>query len=463
MTTEEIKYVISDVGADKVAGDFGKVATSIGGAEKASGSFNAKVAGTSMVVQDLGMALGRGNPKIMEFTNVVAGARSSLMGLTAALGGPAGLAAGVIAAGAVAGVELFARAQADAAEETKRATEALVEQQAAISKLNAELSRAAGIDGGTTAADLRARIASSGATGANRQRLELLAGYAEEREGKASYEAERSAALAEIRAAEASLGGGGRGGGARSPLGDSSNDFMSMAEQRRLAEKRLAGGGKGDLDTFLAEQAKAGDFEIAEANRIETERTRILEEQAAERERIHEQEMEIRRKAHEESSQMLVNAGAVGAAAIGKQLAAVSRGQKASLKVVLGTIGEAAVGEGTMGVFRAAMMATNPLTAGAAPGHLAASLAMIAGGMALGAASASGGKSGASAGGGISTSRPITQSGGGGDGGGTTYINVNMSSVVSPGPDDGVRVVQALERANAVHGTTVSKRMVQAA
>ena len=48
--------------------------------------------------------------------------------------------------------------------------------------------------------------------------------------------------------------------------------------------------------------------------------------------------------------------------------------------------------------------------------------------------------------------------GGGDGGGGVTYINVSMPSVVSPGADDGVRVVQALERANAVHGTTVPRR-----
>ena len=167
-------------------------------------------------------------------------------------------------------------------------------------------------------------------------------------------------------------------------------------------------------------------------------------------------------KARKANVQMLVTTGAAGAAALGQQLAAVSRGQKASAKAILATIGEAAVGTGTMGLLESALLATNPATMGFAPAHLAASLALIAGGTALGAASSAGG-GGAKGGGGLSMSRPIPNAGGGGDvSGGTTVINLTMPSVVSPGPDDGVRVVQALERANAIHGTTVSRRVVQA-
>lgn len=148
-------------------------------------------------------------------------------------------------------------------------------------------------------------------------------------------------------------------------------------------------------------------------------------------------------------------------------LSALAKGQHVTGKMILASVGDMMVAEGTRTIFQGLAMSANPLTPGAGAGMIGVGTAEIAAGISIGAATR-----GSTASSGGSTGTPVATAPNGqvywngsswergnpyapapananyGTQPVNVYNTVQMSSVVAPNDQDGIRVQRALDEAH---------------
>lgn len=161
----------------------------------------------------------------------------------------------------------------------------------------------------------------------------------------------------------------------------------------------------------------------------------------------------------QQMTQSLMALGTTAAQLAAKQLSEAVKGHKINGALILESLGDAMVAEGVRVMFQgAAMSLMGNFVSGA--GLLALGAAEMGVGLGLGAAGSAAQPPSATSGNGASTTpaSPIhdTQQTSNSDSQrGPTIIYLNMPTVVSPSPEDGLRVQQAIDAASRVYGAPV--------
>lgn len=156
----------------------------------------------------------------------------------------------------------------------------------------------------------------------------------------------------------------------------------------------------------------------------------------------------------------LMALGTTAAQLAAKQLSEAVKGHKIQGAMILESLGDAMVAEGVRVMFQGAAMALMG-NFGSGAGLLALGAAEIGVGLGLGAAGAAAQPPSASNGSGASTTNPATpvrdtqQTSNADNTKGPTVIYIDMPTVVSPSPEDGLRVRQAIDAASRVYGAPV--------
>lgn len=229
----------------------------------------------------------------------------------------------------------------------------------------------------------------------------------------------------------------------------------NLLEQRQAYEDEIVRG-LGELHATDADQVIKIE-QLKRAQILETyELYSKLEEQRGEQVRkVADQEKRDREK----MTASLMALGTTAAQLTAKQLSEGAKGQKMYASTIVAGIGDAMVAEGVRVMFQggAQMLLGNYASGG---GLLALGAAELAAGLGLGAAASEmpqppgvgGGKEQKD-----KDADPIrgASSNGSGDGRGPTVIYIDMPTVVSPSPEDGMRIRQAIDAASRVYGAPV--------
>jgi hypothetical protein len=189
---------------------------------------------------------------------------------------------------------------------------------------------------------------------------------------------------------------------------------------------------------------------------------KAIDEKAAYEEDARRRKAEAEQKAHDQrikAEQDLKNVAVQSAQIIAgagiKTFQTLAKGQKAQIGQILEGIGDQAVAMGTMTIFDG--IAKSIALDARGPGLIGIGTAEVAFGIGLGAAGARA-PGGSSAGGGKASDNPFganpysNPSSPVNEDRGPTIININMPTVVSPSPEDGVRIQRALDASARVYG-----------
>lgn len=441
MAEEAIRYRISADGAETTARAFDKVAGSQKAANDQFKTLSINAARSAQTMSALGATLTRISPELGGFGTAVGRASSAIMGMTTVIGGPAGLIAGGLVAGLGLLVESLRNtktAEEELAESTARTT-ALLDKQRAAAELTAA-AIAGRIEGNRRMTDARLRgLRESGFFDSVTSPSGAF--------GEEEYKKRNAAELSRINELE-------NASGFEDAKAKKTGDPLFEAMQRRDATNRQlaalnkmdtgrsAFGGDGGRSALEAKEAE----NVAFLDRHRQFREDLLEEDR----RYHESNAALEAEAHKRREQY--QAVAIDAAQSFERVSIsgmqkIAKGQKFTVKELLSGIGDEMVAGGTKWI----MEGTGRLIAsyGTDPsgwGLIGLGGAEVAFGLGLGAMTRAGGGGGAAGG---RQQRPMSPIGSGGGGGLSEpqTIIINMPTVVSPGPQDGVRVQQALDEA----------------
>lgn len=424
MGDEAIRYTITATGADATAKAFERVAGSQKVANDQFKQLSQHASKTAVTFAALGGSLGRVTPEFGALGSAVGRASGAIQAMTGVLGGPWGIAVGA----AIAALGLLSESMRKSREETEAATKAIGD--------NAEAERER----------IRSRFEMQAKYRASQQEATDLLTAASGLDDQANLEAVNK--LAERYEKQGMIDDN---------IPDKERtrqpDPLFAAMQRRDATNhqlaalnkmdtgRSAFGGDGGRAALEAKEADNVAFldahrsfreDLLEEDRRYHEANAALEAEAAKR-RERYQGVAI------DAAQSLERVSISG-------MQKIAKGQKFTVRELLSGIGDEMVAGGTKWI----MEGTGRLIAsyGTDPsgwGLIGLGSAEVGFGLGLGAATRAG-SPGGSAGG---RQRPMSPMGGGGGGGPSEpqHITINMPTVVSPGPQDGVRVQQALDEA----------------
>lgn len=430
MAEEAIRYRITADGADLTAKAFERVAGSQKAANEQFKVLSASASKSATTLAALGGSLGRIAPEFGALGQAVGRASGAIQGMTGVLGGPWGLAIGA----AVAGLGLFSewlRSTREEAEKTTTSVSDLAGELADIrSKMDARRQFRASME---EAGDIFA-----GASGLDdKANLEALEAYIKSHEGLidenvTDKKGPRRATFAELQR-------------------------RAQTERQLEALDKLGRGQSVDQMYAGADRAQ-GRLAAGAAGMQADARQSVIDAQVNAHRKLREDLLDLDRQYYEDNAKLEAEAAknreryqavAIDAAQSLERVSIsgmqkIAKGQKFTVRELLSGVGDEMVAGGTKWV----MEGTGRLIAsyGTDPsgwGLIGLGTAEVGFGLGLGAATRPGGAG--SAGGGRQRPMSPLGSGGGGGSGEPQHITINMPTVVSPGPQDGVRVQQALD------------------
>lgn len=485
---EPLDFPVTSPGAVQTATEFEKLSHSM---KRSAEDWNKVSQGGAKAAAGLGAMSAALGPLGAEFGvlgSAVSRSAGVITNMTALMGGPLGLALGVTAAG----VGFLAKMWMDGSEESAKFSEELEKQATALRDVGA--ARATIMSENKKNKDeqqIQIDLSNGRATveqyDAEIERLTKLAKVTNDaaeaskafgramnlgilREGASKREQEQAAAgksgslaltdLEDSVAAQEGLiganipdGGKKRGGGKKKKEDVDLSALRAFDEATARTEERH----EIELETERSFEAKKTEIAKIEADfRLEAEQeARAVRMQALEADVMKEQEAANARMQMHRDVLGVQKGAAADVTQIGiRTLNEAVKGSKISGKAVMQSIGDALVGRGTQAILEGTIFSATPFMWGSGAPMIAAGGVAIGAGMALGAASRAVGGGGGGGGGSGSTgtpqlgpASPVNTSGGSSNNRQPTTIIVNMSSVLAPTAEDGVRVTRAVEQA----------------